>query len=363
MYGFALFASTILFSLDGCIAGFITEVNSTNISRNSTTRLNVLFLISDDLRPELGCYNGPDATSPVHPKMHTPNLDKLASRSLLLTRAYSQIALCSPSRTSFLTGRRPDTTHVYDIGPHFRKVGGNFVTLPEYFKQRGYVTASVGKVFHKGLKSNLNDPQSWTEPSYYAPNYRKYREIPESWRAVSKKAQIRNPLPDQQITQAAIKRLERYSKQKKPFFLAVGLRKPHMPFVFPEEFKKFYPQEAVHLPPNPYAPAGMPPIAWNNYMHGSFGKYKDIVKHGDNAGNINGTLPKRTVLELRRAYYSCVSYMDSLVGNILRCVTRKQTLRSLSLSYQKKDGHPWSRPSFFWYDPSFFWYDTDFFRI
>ena len=116
-----------------CESSSATRLNSVS---NSTSRMNVLFLISDDMRPELGCYDGNDATSPVHPKMHTPNLDKLASKSLLLKRAYIQQALCSPSRTSFLTGRRPDTTHIYTMGPYFRNVGGDFTTLPQYFKQQ-----------------------------------------------------------------------------------------------------------------------------------------------------------------------------------------------------------------------------------
>lgn len=109
---------------------------------------NVLFLVSDDMRPEISAFYGPDFPSPVHPKMHTPHLDALARRSLLLKRAYVQVALCSPSRTALLTGRRPDTSHIYTIGPYFRNTGGNFTTLPEYFKENGYLTIGMGKIFH-----------------------------------------------------------------------------------------------------------------------------------------------------------------------------------------------------------------------
>ena len=97
-------------------------------------RRNVLFLVADDMRPELGAYYGKDFPSPVHLPIHSPNLDKLAAKSLLLKRAYCQRALCSPSRTSLLTGRRPDTTHVYDLQTYWRKSGGNFTTIPEHFK-------------------------------------------------------------------------------------------------------------------------------------------------------------------------------------------------------------------------------------
>jgi len=99
---------------------------------------NVLLLISDDMRPDVGAYGVEH--------MKTPNLDRLASRSVVLRRAYVQQAVCSPSRTSMLTGRRPDTTHVHDLIHYWRQVAGNFTTLPEYFKQHGYKTAGIGKV-------------------------------------------------------------------------------------------------------------------------------------------------------------------------------------------------------------------------
>ncbi len=117
----------------------------------SADKKNVLFFVSDDMRPELTVYDGPDFPSPVHPKMHSPNLDALAAKSLLLKRAYVQQAVCSPSRTSLLTGRRPDTTHVYDLVHYFRKVGGNFTTIPQYFKQNGYLSIGMGKIFHVSI--------------------------------------------------------------------------------------------------------------------------------------------------------------------------------------------------------------------
>jgi len=99
---------------------------------------NVLLLISDDMRPDIGAYGVKH--------MITPNLDRLASHSIVLRHAYVQQAVCSPSRTSMLTGRRPDTTHVHDLYHYWRQVAGNFTTLPEYFKQHGYKTAGIGKV-------------------------------------------------------------------------------------------------------------------------------------------------------------------------------------------------------------------------
>src|SRR6187401_427713 len=117
----------------------------------AATKMNVLFIAIDDLRPELGCYGSP---------VKSPNLDALASRGLVFERAYCQQAVCSPSRTSLLTGRRPDTTKIYDLETHFRKNIPDVVTLPEYFKKNGYHTQSFGKIYH----GSLDDPQSWSVP-------------------------------------------------------------------------------------------------------------------------------------------------------------------------------------------------------
>jgi arylsulfatase A-like enzyme len=115
------------------------------------TRMNVLFIAVDDLRPELGCYGA---------AVRSPNIDALAARGMLFTRAYCQQAVCSPSRTSLLTGRRPDTTRVFDLETHFRKTIPDVITLPQYFKQNGYHTQSVGKIYH----GDLDDPASWSVP-------------------------------------------------------------------------------------------------------------------------------------------------------------------------------------------------------
>ncbi|ELU18596.1 hypothetical protein CAPTEDRAFT_96261 [Capitella teleta] len=107
---------------------------------------NVLMLVIDDLRPALGCYDD------VQNKVLTPNIDQLASHSVKFTEAYAQQALCAPSRVSFLTSRRPDTTRLYDFHHYWRTFAGNYTTLPQYFKENGYFTQSVGKVFHPGTK-------------------------------------------------------------------------------------------------------------------------------------------------------------------------------------------------------------------
>ena len=281
-------------------------------------KLNVLFLVSDDMRPQIGAYEGSDFPSSVHPPMHTPNLDALAQRSLLLKRAYVQQAVCSPSRTSLLTGRRPDTTHVHDLQHYFRTVAGNFTTIPQYFKQHGYITTGMGKIFHPGRASNNNDPISWTEP-YFVPQTQHWAyEQRHSWFAVNDEETLTHPLPDQLTAQHAVETLKRLAPKAKtgeqPIFVAVGFHKPHLPFVFPKKFLDFYPRESIRLPKNPYAPSNMPEEAWTDFSE--LRDYVDIAdKYG--YGAINTTLPDDVVLDLRRAYYSAISYTDSLVGLVV----------------------------------------------
>ncbi|KAL4229854.1 hypothetical protein ACF0H5_010246 [Mactra antiquata] len=282
----------------------------------SQCRKNVLFLMADDLRPNIGAYNGPNSPSPVHPQMHTPNIDALASRSLLLKRAYVQVALCSPSRSSLLTGRRPDTTRVYDLDHYFRHTG-NFTTLPQYFKNKGYRSIGMGKIFHPGHASGHDDPLSWSEPFFHG--VRHFESNSHSWLAVPDANLVHTPLKDRQVADHAIQKLKQVAPDaksgRKNFFMAVGFHKPHLPFVFPKSIMdKYYPSNSIHLPPNPYAPRFMPDIAWINY--GELRNFADVAAlHA--SGNINTTLPDYKVVQLRRAYYSAITWMDSLVGEVI----------------------------------------------
>lgn len=285
-----------------------------------SSKKNVLFIISDDLRAQLGVYNGPNFATPVHTDMYTPNIDALASRSLLLKRAYVQQALCSPSRSSFLTGRRPDTTHVYDLVSSFRHVGGNFTTLPQFFKQKGYKTYGIGKIFHGKNASGGDDTPSWTEP-YFHGDDPYFRDRNFSWEAVPDSELQTKPLVDRQIADHAIQTLRSISgsvkKGETDFFMAVGFRRPHLPFVFPDSvMQTHYPKHLIRLPSNPYAPVNMPNISWSSYdelrIH-----YGDI-KALNLSGEINTTLPDQITLDLRRAYYSAVTWIDSLVGEVIR---------------------------------------------
>ena len=119
-------------------------VNQCGFCSRATERKNVLFVVSDDLRPSLGCYGAE--------KLITPNLDRLASRSVVFETVAAQLAVCAPSRTSFLTSRRPDTTLLFSNkgAKYWRDNAGNFTTLPQHFKEAGYTAISIGKIFHPG---------------------------------------------------------------------------------------------------------------------------------------------------------------------------------------------------------------------
>ena len=284
--------------------------------RDANKRNNVLLLIADDFRPQFSPYQGSGYPALDNARMRTPNLDALAAKSLVLKRAYVQQAHCSPSRASFLTGRRPDTTHVYDIRTSFRQKGGNFTTLPQYFKECGYDTIGMGKVFHGSDETGGVDDQSWSEPYTNPPYLPHWNNLGQgSWRAVPTKDTETYPLQDQWIAQKAIETLHRFgNNNSNNFFLAVGFRKPHLPFVFPDKYLDLYPEQNISLPLNPFTPSQMPKYAWSKWNE--LREYADITGLGL-SGNPNVTLPDAVTLQLRRAYYASVSFIDDQVGLVL----------------------------------------------
>ena len=137
-----------------------------------------------------------------------------------------------------------------------------------------------------------------------------------SWLDVPESVTKELPLPDDQLAESAMRFIQNLPKEK-PFFAAVGFHKPHLPFIFPAEFIKYYPPEKMNLPPNSFAPVNMPPIAWHNYKtEGVLCSFTDM-RYSNCSGNINSTMADIVVLNLRRAYYSAISYIDSLVGKVV----------------------------------------------
>jgi iduronate 2-sulfatase len=298
---------------------------------------NVLFFAVDDLRPEITAFGPVPGT--VQPKMHTPHLDALAAKSLVLTKNYVQQAVCSPTRQSLLTGRRPDRTRVYDLYVNFRTVAANYTTIPEHFLHNGYETIGMGKIFHPGHASGAAPGMgggddlccSWSNKSFYyhAPNGPLYTGTNpnaaglltggKAWMSVSPELEAQHALPDNQTADNAIASLERLARRTgsaaaKPWFLAVGFHKPHLPFVASQQFFDLYPTADVALPPDQQPPAGMPEIAWSSY--GELLAYSD-QKSLNASGDPGTVLPKDDVVALRRAYYASVSQTDAMVGRVM----------------------------------------------
>ncbi|HWH70886.1 MAG TPA: sulfatase, partial [Candidatus Sulfotelmatobacter sp.] len=289
----------------------------------SSNRLNVLFIAVDDLRPELGCYG--------NALIQSPNIDRLARSGVVFNRAYCQQAVCSPSRSSLLTGTRPDTTKVWDLETHFRKALPEVVTLPQLFKNHGYFVQGMGKIYHNGF----NDPPSWSVP-FKTPKAAAYGS-PESLALISKKRQqaiaegkneetiqktARGPafegadVPDDTfhdgaLAEMAIAALRDLKQKPQPFFLAVGFIRPHLPFVAPKKYWDLYDPEKIPLAPNPFRPKDAP--AYAVIEGGELQTYDSIPK---------GHVPDDLARRLKHGYYAAVSYMDAQVGRVLEELDR-----------------------------------------
>jgi arylsulfatase A-like enzyme len=262
---------------------------------------NVLFIPVDDLKPALGCYGAAQVRS--------PNIDALAKRGVRFTRAYCQQAVCSPSRASALTGCRPDTTRVYDLVTHFRKAIPNVVTLPQQFKEHGYLTASVGKIYHP----NLDDAPSWSVPNdyklggrFFDPNLVKPGEPKlKRGRSFDIADCADDDLPDGKVATHAIEMLRAYKDG--PFFIAAGFYRPHLPFVAPRKYYDLYPLESIKLADNPRPPVDAPAVALHN--SGELRQYTDIPR--------KGPIPEAKARELVRGYYAATSFSDAQIGRVI----------------------------------------------
>ena len=312
---------------------------------------NVLMLVVDDLRPWLGAYNESWISS--------PHVDALAAAGgTVFNHAYANQAVCGPSRTSFLTGRRPDSTRLYDFGSYWRdSAAGNFSTLPQYFKAHGYDARSVGKVFHPigAMKSggHADDmPYSWSAPPYHPPTQKEknapvcnnsdigsaagYPGLPDDGALhanivcpVTPADQPGGTLPDTQSADEAVRLLAGGSgalggPMAPPFFLAVGFHKPHIPLKFPRALLERYPLAAVPMPPAAalVRPEGLPPVAWDTY---------DDVRSREDIAALHvpwpfGPVPAAFARLVRQAYAGCVSHMDAEVGRVLAALAARPGL-------------------------------------
>lgn len=277
---------------------------------------NVLFIISDDLTATaLSCY-GNIACS-------TPNIDQLAAQGTKYTRAYTQYPICGPSRASLMFGFYPSATGIYGYESGREKMGPDKKTWPQLFKDNGYYTARVGKIFHMGVQdiidgtNGTDDEASWTERfnpadlEYKAEgegelvqNNPKGTEPPKQGKNLM--SIIRAEGGDEDYvdgkTAAKIGELLKQHKEK-PFFIAAGLFRPHVPFVVPKKYFEPYPFEKIVLPPK------------------IKGDWNDIPKAGINyVTSVNGQMSEIDEKKAIAAYYACVSSMDVQLGKILKAL-------------------------------------------
>ncbi|MBN2449001.1 MAG: sulfatase [Lentisphaeria bacterium] len=288
---------------------------------------NVLFLAVDDLRSQMGCYG--------QTWMSTPNLDRLAATGFVFTRAYCQQAVCNPSRASLLTGCRPDTTGVTDLKTHFRAALPAVVTLPQLFRQHGYLVRGMGKIFHRGL----NDPASWSVPwqsrgigpeipvdhagDFFTPEGVAWMrtaaaEAAAAGRRKAKALPWESPdvpddyMEDGRLANLAVEALGEMRERGQPFFLAVGFHKPHLPFTVPRRYHALYAPERIPLAPNPLPPRDVPACALSNWVE--LRGYHGIP----DTGPLSDELARQAV----HHYCACVSYVDAQIGRVVDALGR-----------------------------------------
>jgi iduronate 2-sulfatase len=264
-------------------------------------KLNVLLIISDDLCADLGCYGAP---------VKSPNVDALAKRGVRLDRAYCQFPLCGPSRCSFLSGLQPDTEGVLANGLPVRHKIKDLVTLPELFRKNGYRSMRVGKIYHLGIPGQVGTPGPDDPPSWDSTFNPKGNEFPslddgDQFDPNPKNGQSfrRNLLngdghdqADYQSASEAIRLLD--ENKERPFFLAVGFIRPHVPEVAPRKFFDLYDINQIHVPERPEGDrAGKPPLAFSH------------------PPDIN--MSQQDCIESIRAYHATTSWMDAQAGRVI----------------------------------------------
>lgn len=289
----------VLFAAFGC-------KNAAEQSKGKSEKLNVLFIASDDLNTHLGSY--------AHPLVRTPNLDRLAKRGVRFDHAYNQYPLCSPSRVSLMTGLRPDTTRVFDLKTLFRDNIPTVTTLPELFKNSGYFSARVGKIYHYGVPGDIgtdgqDDPQSWHQvinpagrdkkEEHLLTNYTPNRGLGSSlsWlKAEGTDAEQTDGI----VADETIRLLKAH--RDKPFFIAAGFYRPHCPYIAPKKYFDLYPLESIKLPVEPAE------------------HFKKIPKPAFFTDPLYWGLDERQRKEVIQAYYASVTFMDAQVGKLLDAI-------------------------------------------
>ncbi len=289
-------------------------------------RRNVLFIASDDLNTCLSSYG--------HPLVRTPNIDRIARRGVRFERAYCQFPLCSPSRTSLMTGLGPDTTTVYDLKKHFREALPDVVTLGQLFQKNGYFSARVGKIYHYGVPSQigtdgLDDKPSWNEVSNPAgvdhtkeepllTNYTPKRGLGSAICFHASSAGDEEHT-DGIVANEAIRLLNRHRNE--PFFIAAGFYRPHVPWIAPSKYFDLYPLSKVELIPFDESEMHIAPEL----------AYFTKPAHWG--------MTEQQRREAMQAYYASISFLDVQVGKLLDALERLRLADNTTVVFWSDHGY------------------------
>jgi len=280
---------------------------------------NVLFIIVEDLKNIMGCYG--------NPIVQTPNLDRLAKKGVIFDRAYCQYPVCNPSRSSFLTGLRPDTIQILENQTPWTKNVKNHPTFPKLFRENGFYTVSMGKVFHRGTEKEYNDIGAWDENLNFGTT--ELGKLGESrnmtngsvkWCSWLAAEGTDDDQPDGQMAEKAVDFLKQ--PRKKPFFLTLGFAKPHDPFNAPKKYFDKYPLEKL-VPP--FMPENRTPK--EDFVIGS-GWAADFKKFS-----------LQDQREFLRSYYACTTFTDAQIGRVLDELDRQDLWKDTAVIFIGDHGY------------------------
>ncbi len=309
-------------------------------AQTSRAKLNVLFIAADDLNNHMGTYG--------HPVVKTPNFDRLARIGVQFNRAYTQFPWCSPSRSSVLTGLRPDTTRVFDLRTHFRETVPTVTTLPELFGNNGYYTARVGKIYHYGVPGDigtdgLDDHQSWQEvinpkgrdkdEEHLLTNYTPQRGLGSSLSFLAAEGTDEEQT-DGMVADQTIRLIKEH--RDKPFFIATGFFRPHCPYIAPKKYFDMYPLENIRLP---------------EFKEGHLDNVPSHATFFTNPAYWDLTPQQRK--EVIQAYYASVSFLDAQVGKLLDALEQEGLLENTVIVFWSDHGYmlsehgQWKKQSLF----------------
>jgi uncharacterized sulfatase len=291
--------------------------------------LNVVFVVADDLNTSLGCYG--------HSVVKSPHIDRLASRGVLFERAYCQYPVCNPSRASFLSGLRPESIGVVDNVTPARRLRHDLMFLPQYFRAHGYTTIKVGKIFHTG--DAFEDPPSWdidireTRAAKNPPDDQILRRQGHGGIVLNGED---SSTWDGFVGRKAVELLEAAAGGRQPFFLAVGFRRPHTPYIALLRYFELYPSDQIPLLAEPVEHlAGIPAIALTHNMHAT-------------------PLAPAEVQPTIAAYFASITFMDAQLGVLLDSIDRHNLWKNTIVVFLSDHGYHLGEHGGLWHKMTLF---------